>query len=516
MLNSGPRRWKKHVVFKWSIIFFLAALTMGCSSGGDGTTIQPPANQTGVSFAGVAVPTTDEAKRSVQASSAITIDGTDHEIGFHTLMRSGDVIGGNTFGLIYDQTGNPVVEEDGSQFISSDNDFSSLIKKGDRLFSINHFESRPGAMYLTELNQNPSTGELTPISTRSIDFSAWGGLWVPCAGSVTPWNTHLGSEEYPPDARLVQEAQTPDDIREYNKPMLRYFEITDPFAADVTIEQIKENFNSYLYGFPVEVALDDEGTEKVNKRYAMGRVAVELAYVMPDNKTAYISDDGTNVGFFMFIADAPGDLTAGTLYGAKWVQTSQENGGSADIEWISLGHATQAEIKGLIDSRIVFGDIFDTSPPNADNTCPAGFTSINTNNDDGVGHECLQVKIGMEKAASRLETRRYAAIMGATTEFRKEEGITYDPDHKKLYVAMSEVVRGMEDLKKNGSDNDAYDKGGPNDIKLPYNTCGCVYGLDVGTDASVGSDYVVKNMQGVIAGKMTTLRSRQSLCQQHL
>jgi secreted PhoX family phosphatase len=51
-------------------------------------------------------------------------------------------------------------------------------------------------------------------------------------------------------------------------------------------------------------------------------------------------------------------------------------------------------------------------------------------------------KAGMEKIASRLEARRYAAMMGATTEFRKEEGITFDPDTKRIYVAMSEVNSG--------------------------------------------------------------------------
>ncbi|GIW21850.1 MAG: hypothetical protein KatS3mg068_0857 [Candidatus Sericytochromatia bacterium] len=32
------------------------------------------------------------------------------------------------------------------------------------------------------------------------------------------------------------------------------------------------------------------------------------------------------------------------------------------------------------------------------------------------------------KAASFLETRRYGAYLGGTTEFQKEEGITYDKD----------------------------------------------------------------------------------------
>lgn len=34
---------------------------------------------------------------------------------------------------------------------------------------------------------------------------------------------------------------------------------------------------------------------------------------MPDNKTVYITDDGTNVGFFKFVADKPKDLSSGGL-----------------------------------------------------------------------------------------------------------------------------------------------------------------------------------------------------------
>jgi len=41
---------------------------------------------------------------------------------------------------------------------------------------------------------------------------------------------------------------------------------------------------------------------------------------MPDEKTVYLADDGANVGFFMFIADKRGDLSAGILYAAQWQQ----------------------------------------------------------------------------------------------------------------------------------------------------------------------------------------------------
>ena len=37
--------------------------------------------------------------------------------------------------------------------------------------------------------------------------------------------------------------------------------------------------------------------------------------------------------------------------------------------------------------------------------------------------ECLKVKDGMEQLASRLETTPHASIKGATTEFRKMEGL---------------------------------------------------------------------------------------------
>jgi hypothetical protein len=314
----------------------------------------------------------------VLASPSVKIDGKSYPIGYNVLMRSGDEIAGNIFGLIHDHKGKVVVEKDGSRFISSDNDFSSLIQIDDKLFNITHFASRPSAMYLTELSQDKATGALTPLRTQNIDFSKWGGLGVPCAGSVTPWNTHLGSEEYPPNARSIEEANSPEDINDDYRPMLRYFGIKDPFDAALTMD----------------------------------------------------------------------------------------------------------EITSAIDDGVRFSDIFDTADPSRTlpetsdtiETPPAGFTSINAYNGDGAAHEFLRLKPGMEKIASRTETRRYAALMGATTEFRKEEGITFDRDRKVLYVAMSEVTRGMEDFQKDGEAKDKYDKGGFNHVRLPYNKTGCVYG----------------------------------------
>ena len=49
-------------------------------------------------------------------------------------------------------------------------------------------------------------------------------------------------------------------------------------------------------------------------------------------------------------------------------------------------------------------------------TCPPAFVSINVH---GLGMECLKVKPGMEMHAAFFETRRFAGMSGATTEFSK-------------------------------------------------------------------------------------------------
>ncbi|MCB1486125.1 MAG: DUF839 domain-containing protein, partial [Bauldia sp.] len=352
--------------------------------------------------------------------------------------------------------------------------------------------SRPGAMYLSELKADEE-GKLTIVSTKPIDFSAVGGLWVPCAGSVTPWGTHLGSEEYPPDARAIEAATAMDQIDDYYKPMIRYAGF-DP--ETVTIEDFKAAFNPYRFGYPTEIAVKEDGSYTVAKHRAMGRLAVELAKMMPDQKTAYISDDGTNVGMFMFVADKAGDLSAGTLYAAKWNQTSADDAGAADLTWVNLGHADDASVTEGIARGVTFTDLFETAEMGEDGSCPAGFLSSNAEG----RIECLKVKPGMEMLASRLETRRYASMLGATTEFRKEEGITLDPATNSLFVAMSEVQNGMEDMAKDGK----YDKGGRNDIRVAANPCGAVYKIGLEPDSTIGSNFVGKALTTLVSGKPTT------------
>lgn len=460
-----------------ALVLGIAALSAcGGSSNHDDDNDGEPGGGTpssSLSFAPVEAPDSDQEKRQILASGTVTVDGKDYAIGYHTLLRSGDAVNENVvFGRLVDQAGAPLYGNDGQLAVTDSNEHTSLLPINGRLFAVSQMETAPGAMFLLELDQDEQ-GLLTTRDVWQIDQSAVHGGWTHCAASVTPWNSHLASEEYEPDAARSGSA---DD-------MLRYF------GGDASA------VNPYFWGWNIEVVVnataDAAPTTTLTKHYAMGRLAFELAKVMPDGKTVYMSDDGTNVGFYMFIADTAGDLSAGTLYAAKWKQTSGAGLGAADLQWLNLGHASDSEIAAYVNGTapLTFADIFQVGTATAGD-CAAGFTPVMAN---GGTLECLAVKPGMEQAASRLEARRYAAMQGATLEFRKEEGLALDAASKTLYVSMSEVGNGM-------LDDGGYDLPGVNHIRVQANKCGGVYQVALGSDSDIGSQYVAKSMKGLIAG----------------
>lgn len=455
-------------------------------------------NLVNLEFSEISVPTTDTEKKEVRASQSVKVDGKEYKIGFNTIMRSGDKVGDGIFGALYDADGKIITTKDGSPRISNDNDFSSLLTYNNKIFMVSHFETRPAAMYVTELSQDKD-GKLTAVNTKSIDFKEFNGLWVPCAGSVTPWGSHLGSEEYEPDARTIKED---GDGGEYYNLMAEYY------GGDL------KKLNPYRYGWTPEVKIvSEKGDVEVVKHYALGRMAHELAYVLPDNKTVLMSDDGTNVGLFMFVADKEKDLSAGTLYAAKWNQTDDKNGGTANLEWMDLGHATNSEIQKALNDGIKFSDMFEVAEFK-DDSCPTGFTATKANADSNQATppECIKIKDGMEKVASRLESRRVAAIKGATTEFRKMEGITYNNNLNEVYIGMSEINKGMESFKSKGKDSVKYDVKGQDHIQLAHNTCGTVYRLSLVEDKNIGSKFVPNVMKGMVSGKYSDTGDKKNTC----
>jgi hypothetical protein len=196
-----------------------------------------------------------------------------------------------------------------------------------------------------------------------------------------------------------------------------------------------------------------------------------------------MGDDFTNGGAFMFVADRPADLSSGTLYAAKWHQTSGKGPGAANLTWIRLGHAASAEIENYAKT-LKPADIMDVA---VSEPSEAGFTKIPYSGKTN----WVRVKPGTEKAAAFLETHRYAALRGATLGFTKWEGTTVNAADKVAYVAMSYISKTMVD--------------GTTDIRVEGPNAGSVYALDLRDgqrdelDNPIDSAWVPVTMAGIEA-----------------
>ncbi|MDB4866613.1 MAG: hypothetical protein JWR03_946 [Cohnella sp.] len=420
-------------------------------------------------------------------------------LSYKKLFKSTDKVGGTIAGVAVDAKGKPIMDTTDPNhpipFVSEDPDSNSLLsvpgakstgKGGNPLSLITHYEYIvraygivPASMSLTTIDQNKKTGDLTPVTLKKIDFSGVGGLWIPCNGSLTPWNTHLGSEEYEPDARVSE-----TDPKKTN---------VDPFTQYYYNDTTKTG-NPYAYGYLPEVTVRADNSTSVVKHYSIGRFSHELGKVAPDMRTVFFGDDGGNTMLFLYVADKAKDLSAGTLYAGKWIQKSAENGGSADLQWINLGHATDKEVKSYIDKGIKFSDIFETSDQAAD-----GFTAVKVYSSVSTKVEYLKVKPGMEKAAAFLESRRFGAIKGATAEFNKMEGVTVNAKDNKAYIAMSYLEKAME---KDTKGTDPAD-----DIQVNKISAGVTYELTLKgkqkdrSGAAINSAYVPSFMKGLVFGQ---------------
>jgi secreted PhoX family phosphatase len=477
-----------------------------------------------VEFTDTLAPMTTTQMQSAYTTSSAVVTYANGEkaifpLSYQTLYNSGDQIGGWRAGTVVDRNGQPLqtaqVDESGTiaqgPFYAKAPDANSLLKEGNSIFLVTHFEydteapnidpskpvvdlygKLPMVMNLAGISQNQHTGLLSAKDLKNIDMSAVAGLWIPCAGELTPWNTHIGGEEYEPDARVFEaKPLTPMNL----------------FLGKSALTATQGGANPYRYGLATEVEVDKHGETEVVKHYAMGRLANELAHIMPDGKTAYKGDDGQDVVLTMFVADKKTDLSSGTLYAAKLEQVDAANGGKFNLNWIKLGHASDSEIDSMVENGIKFSDIFEVVNKSDYMANPAAYDGfkpvyVYTGTGGKTQLEYLKIKSGMEKAAAFLETRRYAAYLGATTEFTKMEGEASNKADKKLYVAMSYVQKGMlEGQNGERPQDDIHLAGDPKDL-----SCGVVYesNLKGGQKDTAGemirSRWVATDMQALLTG----------------
>ncbi len=442
---------------------------------------------TAVKFNASSNPSTVAQRASIFTDATIDITYSDRTVktaqalSFVELFRTGDILtqppaAGNgkiiAAGYTRPDGVTPILDTDGKQMFSDCVDGQSLIKlanpsvpgvDGNTLFLVTQFEYKsvnvagaaiygtlPCPMTITTLEQNSQTGALSVKYQYQVPTISVHGLWITCGGSLSPWNTHLSSEEYEPDAWLVMLRKTKgsaltsselttwkaSQVTKANASLSRFFEFSRNTLDTASTPEANTTANPYHYGHLPEVTVHPDGTGSIQKHYCLGRISRELVEVMPDNKTVLMGDDYTGGALFMFIANTAGDLSAGTLYGAKMTQTSADSGGTFTLRWVKLGSASSKEIKALADS-LSPKDILDvrfTDPSDS------AYTKLAL---DGWGYQWVKVQPAQAKAAAFLETHRYAAVAGVTMELTKLEGVAVNAKDKLAYFAMSRIETTM-------------------------------------------------------------------------
>jgi hypothetical protein len=442
-----------------------AAALAGCNDNND-SVVTPPvkvAKFKNAKFTPMAAPSTvtEMATTSVKSGLSITWDDnttTEYKLGYQEFFRTGmqvdNIDGGKIIAGSYYDINNQAIKDTSvagqeRQFFSDSPDGSSLIHIDgasvsgvtNPVFHVVQFEyttknlakqnmygKLPSPIAVLTLDQDPKTGHLALKKYFNVDMSKVHGLWITCGASLSPWNTHLSSEEYEPDA-FDQIGSDLATLRAYSKNL---------YGNENTA-------NAYNYGHLPEIILDGKGRAKAIKHYCLGRISHELIEVMPDNRTVIMGDDYTNGGFFMFIADKEKDLSAGTLYVAKYTTELNETS-TATIKWIKLGHTNSKAIEDLINVRGIKAENIMESLAIAP-TDLTGYTKIIL---DG---KPLWIKLKdanngftkeeIELAAAFLETHRYAALKGGSMGFTKMEGTTVNIKDKVAYSALANIQDSM-------------------------------------------------------------------------
>lgn len=434
-----------------------SSLLAACGGGDDDNTTPttPPVTKNYVSatFTSMAAPTltTPANMATMYVASQLKVAFDDkseqvYDLGYEPYFVTGDMVTDGKGGKIlaggyYDINNQPIMDKSVAgkerHFFSDCPDGSSLLQldnakvdgvKGKPVFAVVQFEyankdqsgksaygTLPSPIAVLTLDQDQTTGKLSLVKYHNVDMSKAHGLWITCGASLSPWNTHLSSEEYEPDAFSAS-----------NSSMFK------AFSKNVFGDETKAN--PYHYGHLPEITVNPDGTGTVKKHYCLGRISHELIHVMPDNRTALMGDDYTNGGLFMFVADKEKDLSAGTLYVAHYTESLTDTS-TAKMEWINLGHATSAEIEALANSTKPT-DIMEslTTDPG-----DASYTKVFL---DGSA-AWIKLKSGMEKAAAFLETHRYANLMGGSMAFTKMEGTTISIKDKVAYSALANIQTSM-------------------------------------------------------------------------
>ncbi|SFD46542.1 Secreted phosphatase, PhoX family [Chitinophaga sp. CF118] len=192
--------------------------------------------------------------------------------------------------------------------------------------SVNH-ENTPGGVSMLDLHYNDSLRLWMVDTSQPVDLYNNNLITTTrnCSGGITPWGTVITCEE----------SLNSGDVNGDGYEDVGWAVEIDPVTSKV---------------------IDHDGDGKQDKLWALGRVNHENVVVSSDRKTVYYGEDGGTHCMYKFVADVPGNLSAGTVYvlsldqalvndeptvsTAKWIQvpnTTQHDRNSMSAIAASLG-----------------------------------------------------------------------------------------------------------------------------------------------------------------------------------
>jgi len=392
-----------------------------------------------------------------------------------------------------------------------------------------------------------------------------GGTRINCYGDLSPWGTMISSEENYAHPRVSLTNQVGDIVdagtgkgrigggQFWNRPnptgiqsavddyygdeswgiqgywaldgveFLAYYlgaEQSDQTDYLNTTEPITDVYpNPYRYGYHIDFREPTADPPQPIKYYVMGRASWEAPNIQADERTVYGCSDGDSKGIYKFVADEPIPSyedpmdVAGTLYAPK-ITNAQANASMVgtrkspaqyplDIEWIPLGHASNAEIEEWIAEYddVTQADYLETHAETdweedleaaleeADRAVVENGNQNYITNEEIVEWADQYYSEGPDSVDEELrrvpflETRAAAKEIGASIEFNKAEGV----DSKDGAGPGDPVYFGISEF----NDDLANDTG---DIQMDRVDGGIVY------RGELEDDYNISTLEPVIVG----------------
>ncbi len=207
------------------------------------------------------------------------------------------------------QQGNPYIVGGGT--MPTNNDFTAYVPINNSsehgYLSINH-ENNPAGVSVLDLHYNPYTGLWIVDSSQAISYTDVVKSERNCSGGITPWGTVVVSEE----------AITGGDANADGYTDVGWHVEIDPVTKEI-------------------VDYNNDGLS--DKCWALGRSTKENICFRADSITSYFGlDAGSTSYIYKFVANTPGNLSAGTLY---VLRQNVYLGNTA--YWVVVPNVTQAD-----------------------------------------------------------------------------------------------------------------------------------------------------------------------------